>query len=230
MALTTIHQHRVCTRINSKTTNRSSNHHLILKVHPSSTLASASQSTCHPRTATRAQALEPTESTQGCPAMEADPVIATMTFLRTKRVSNSNRCQAVRHQPRLPAISNRAPASGIFHLTIRTIPTSTTTPRWGTHTMDTTTSRTSSIHLTWTSSCWITTACCRTTTTTALMRPCVEHFCRVDSPLTVNPASLVQDLFNCGNSYSNSSPTNRVRISFRGPVTDGNSNWLILMR
>lgn len=145
MASIIIHQHRVFMKISSKTTSRSHNHHLILKVPLSSMPDSVNQSTCHPRTVTKAQ--EAMEFIRGCHDMEADLVIATMNFHRTKRVSNSSRCQAVHRQHQLPAINNQAQANGTFHLTIHiirtSIPLTITRQHWVTHITDTITSRTS---------------------------------------------------------------------------------------
>lgn len=143
MASIIIHQHRVCMKISRQTTNRSRNRRPILRVRRSSTPVSVNPNTCHQRTVTRAQ--EAMEFTRGCHDMEVDPVIATMNFRRTKRVS-SNRCRAALRQHQLPAINSQARASGIFHPTTRTTPTSiplTTTHRWATPTTVTITSRTS---------------------------------------------------------------------------------------
>ena len=141
MALTITHQHQACTKTSSQTTNRLHNHHLILKVHPSSTRASANPNICHPRTATKVQG--PMEFTQGCHDMEVDPVIATMNFHRMNQASNSSKCQAVRLLHQLPAISNQDRASGTFHLTTHIIRNSITTQRWDTLTTATITSKTS---------------------------------------------------------------------------------------
>lgn len=217
--------------INSKTTSRSSSRHLTWRVRPSSTPAWTNPSTCRRRT-TRAPAA--TASTQGFPATEVDQVITTMNLRRTRRASSSSRCRAARPPRPLPAIRNRAPASGTFHLTTRITPTSiplTTTRPSRTRITATITSRASWVRWTWTSSSWTTTACCRTTTTTAAWTGrCVGRCCQPGSAPTASHASPAPGRSSCGNSYSNSSPTSRARASSRGPAMAGSLSWLTPMR